>query len=97
MAKHYSVEEKIEILSFLDKGWGITEVAQYHSLSTSTVKRWRHQYQLKGIGGLKQRKYTHFSQEFKQKVALNISVRILLYRFYVTSTIYQMNLSSISW
>ncbi|WP_156408185.1 helix-turn-helix domain-containing protein, partial [Amylolactobacillus amylophilus] len=70
MAKHYSVEEKIEILSFLDKGWGITEVAQYHSLSTSTVKRWRHQYQLKGIGGLKQRKYTHFSQEFKQKVVL---------------------------
>ena len=70
MAKHYSVEEKIDILSFLDKGWGITEVAQYHSLSTSTVKRWRHQYQLKGIGGLKQRKYTHFSQEFKQKVVL---------------------------
>ncbi|APT19317.1 hypothetical protein LA20533_05230 [Amylolactobacillus amylophilus DSM 20533 = JCM 1125] len=43
----------MEILSFLDKGWGITEVAQYHSLSTSTVKRWRNQYQLKGIGGLK--------------------------------------------
>ncbi|WP_156408177.1 helix-turn-helix domain-containing protein, partial [Amylolactobacillus amylophilus] len=70
MAKHYSVEEKIEILSFLDKGWGITEVAQYHSISTSTVKLWRHQYQLKGIDGLKQREYTHFSQEFKQKVVL---------------------------
>ncbi len=69
----YSAQEKLAILQELEEGKKtLLYVASKYDISKTTLKRWRHRYELYGYEGLKIRNYkTGYSAELKLQAVLD--------------------------
>ncbi|ELI6456132.1 transposase [Flavobacterium psychrophilum] len=74
--KKWSLEEKLEILSFSEE-LGIVETCRKYSVSTGTLYSWKKKHEMQGEAGLKVT-YDTSSKELKQSEEENRILRKLL-------------------